>query len=1182
MKPDKSSLQSLKFLVVIALIFTLFITWGGDNSWSRYDLTASMVEHRSLEISNYSYNTHDKLLYPYERIWKEINRSRYNKTGQTLDTVDRDAVVKLFERDDVRIYSGKAPFSSVIAVPGYLLGDMVSGQSQKDLWYEDGLSDDFVQLSHGTSIKQFFIVLTTSSLFGAALVFLVYSGIKEQMEENTAFYTSLLLALATPIFFYSSTYFGVINAAFFGFLSYILMKKSLDSRSQVLMAAAGISAGLAVSTEYYALIIPFMVSIYLSADLRLKSIFNYTSGVLIGALPLFVYNYLIKKDPFTPLIVSRNFFSPGTIGTTCSFYEACFSGVSYPVIFGSILDPVRTINLAFRLLFMPSRGIFFYAPVLLLVIPGTYFLYKKNKFLTLLFPGVFFVLILFQATRLNWLAGASFGPRYAVLGLPFLGLPLAYGIKHMLDGGLTKNLLLVLLVLFSFFNTVIAFGGGLGPVDITAEEYAERMGSMQTLDKDFYPRLVDNFNTYGGRSELLMSFSNRSKGFDITYRAPYGKQYLELLELRQTSVLLSTNYIPLAILGFLVSVLLYSRSDLLFRSVIALSLVLLLSSITFSSSFIESETFRGETDQGAVDGRMDIVFYSRGGTSPELELVKNAPRKQLDIRLKVNGEKTFETNLRTNRSLTVTGLSNGRNEISIESECVVPALLSSNYSNPRCISYSLVDIDSINSSSFEEPVLMDEDGKNITGTGLITSEASVIFRKSAEDRLVRLKLDRDLKLPEDSFSIGGEEARSYYMRSNRSYLVELPGDSKGLQRLKIDYRGCGNRSETAPPCEGFRVENISVIDRQEIPELIYTQGWYQQEKDGRWMGREAEILVSMENRDELLNLRMDPYHRMESQKLLVESGAGFRRNISLQDQREFAITLQSDAMFSTVSLKSSGGCKVPAVVENDSEDHRCISMFLENISRTGLEIPGNSYSLERGWYSEEGEEQDSYRWISNRSLVLINNSEDRLLGFNAQKYWRLESSLDIFRDQARIAEFNSSSFSTRLFFEGNERKKVLRLESSEGCRVPSRVENSSSDDRCLSYRIGDLVFDRLIYENGWYSEEGSDRFSYRWMKDQGNISFASSSNQSILTVEAKPYVSIEDPVLEVNVNGEYVGEIRFGKKGRFRKKITIPSGKDINQLSFKSSRGCRVPAEEEPFSRDLRCLSFQFNEVSIE
>jgi hypothetical protein len=77
------------------------------------------------------------------------------------------------------------------------------------------------------------------------------------------------------------------------------------------------------------------------------------------------------------------------------------------------------------LLWSPGRGIIWYAPPVLLLPLGLWLLWQRAWQIALLCLGVTLAHLGFYAMLLYWHGGGSWGPRYLVIALPFMILPLA-------------------------------------------------------------------------------------------------------------------------------------------------------------------------------------------------------------------------------------------------------------------------------------------------------------------------------------------------------------------------------------------------------------------------------------------------------------------------------------------------------------------------------------------------------------------------------------------------------------------------------------------------------------------------------------------------------------------------------------------------------------------------------------
>jgi len=187
------------------------------------------------------------------------------------------------------------------------------------------------------------------------------------------------------------------------------------------------------------------------------------------------------------------------------------------IILVNLKDRLRNIpcypSTSIRLLFYPYRGLFFYNPLLILSLIGLFFMYKKDK-KTVIFI-IFSLILLCLAVRLStgmWWQGSSFGPRFLLLIIPFLTLPLALFVKK-----LNKSVLLVILFVCIFINLLgmqefeqsITVSKWDRPNSIsevirnTMTEYQDKIYSMKPLGNPLFTYYMPLFFRYGPRSILI-------------------------------------------------------------------------------------------------------------------------------------------------------------------------------------------------------------------------------------------------------------------------------------------------------------------------------------------------------------------------------------------------------------------------------------------------------------------------------------------------------------------------------------------------------------------------------------------------------------------------------------------------------------------------------------------------------
>jgi hypothetical protein len=947
MELRRPSKDELKLFVVFILVFTLFIHWGGVNAWSRYDLTKSIVEDQSLDISEYSYNTMDKVAlredikeYGIESDW-EPRFDDPESYGEFLGS--------FFRNTSAGIYTDKAPVSSFLAVPGYFIGDITAdiAGSKEDVWIERELRSVAISLGDETVLKQFFIVFTVSILFAGFLSVLVYRYLQNYVDKDYALYTSLILGFSTPLAYYATSFFGVINAAFFGFAAYLALKKSRDGGNFRWVYVSGIFSVLALSTEYYAVILPAMMGLYLILERDWKSIAGLAGSMAVASAPLMLYHWLISGG-LLPLPLSPAFKSPGPVNAFCSLYTACQGQ-----FFGFVADPFRGMNALVRLLFFESRGLFFYSPVLLLSIPGVYELYRKKKNLLVLSPGIFLVLLIFQSMRTNWLAGGSFGPRYALIGLPFLALPVALGLQKILKKGRAWQLFVLLVALISVFNTAIGFNIG-API-VSGENYDERFGSFSAVQPESYDRLIENFYSHGPRSEVLMSLTDRKKGLDVTYSSPYGPDKMKIASLGSGDLLFHLQLLPLIIALAVLGIAFRDRSIVFAKLTSVIILVMFVLSFSISSTYIQGETYNSdEYRAAAIDGEISMVFHKDRGGVPYVELnTYSSDGENLNVTATVNREKVRSFNLSGEHTLYFPlNAYPGRNTLKLESDnCTVPARVT------------------------------------------------------------------------DS------------------------GDTRCLSML---------------------VEEIGVKAAEDVGDFVLLEGWHGtgEYQEPVWMRREG--IVASRVGPGLLKMKIEKTHLMQEGSVNVEvDGEKVEKH---EIDSGFYFPVRKKTGWSKISLNTDD-CVVPSKV-TDSDDDRCLSYRLKDISGPVTKVYGE------GWYPVERGEGRSWRWMSDSSKTSVFLSAPGRIDLAARPYQRVENSqleISLNGDRVKSLEFNGTE-RRETSIEAEKGFSTLEFRSSEGCRVPSKAKDESSDDRCLSFMLSELSVQEGSQEmisSDYYAEIGS-------------------------------------------------------------------------------------------------------------
>lgn len=239
------------------------------------------------------------------------------------------------------------------------------------------------------------------SIFCSLLgVYYLYKILLYYTHEQTALLFTILYALATPLWFYSKTYFTEPYVATILIISYYLfaIKKKL--------ILPGILLGLSFLMKFTMGMYPviFVLLLFIESGVtkeNMKKAFLFFFPTLI-AIGLF----FLRNLTFYGNILDMGKSQPSYFGTTALLN----------LFFGSV-----------KTLFAQDYGLFLFAPFLLFVFIAIPTIYRQNKklfaSLILLIAPYFFYMALFTNTLSNGPGG--YGPRYLIVVIPFLILLLA-------------------------------------------------------------------------------------------------------------------------------------------------------------------------------------------------------------------------------------------------------------------------------------------------------------------------------------------------------------------------------------------------------------------------------------------------------------------------------------------------------------------------------------------------------------------------------------------------------------------------------------------------------------------------------------------------------------------------------------------------------------------------------------
>ena len=273
------------------------------------------------------------------------------------------------------------------------------------------------------SARSFFALVQLCGIaLPTALIALFLYPLTTHITNNPikALVITLGISLGTPLFKYSTAYYGHSLAAasyFVGVLSWLYARQ----RGSISLSMAFMSAillGYMIITEYptvilLAVFLPYILyTLYKLGELSNWKIYGIMAiGVLIPVSLLFYYNYSI----FGSLVVTGYSYESSEVFKLA--HEKGVMGFSLP-------DPYHLWYLSFQ----PAFGIFWQSPILFLVLPGWFYMFRSREYRVeaVVSSVAIFVYVLAFSGYYMWWGGLSFAPRHLIPILPLFALPLIF------------------------------------------------------------------------------------------------------------------------------------------------------------------------------------------------------------------------------------------------------------------------------------------------------------------------------------------------------------------------------------------------------------------------------------------------------------------------------------------------------------------------------------------------------------------------------------------------------------------------------------------------------------------------------------------------------------------------------------------------------------------------------------